>query len=190
MIVVNLFGAPGAGKTGVTHGIVSRLKRRGMEVDCVLELARKLHYTKNTFMLQDELHLLADKNTRLNELREGGIKIAVTDGPVLASIVYRDEGYFPAFDQMAREVHNAFDNINFYIPGVRDHFSVNGRGQANREEASRRGTEIIDMLRREGQEVHLLNPAADMEEEAELFILRQLELRVSAKIGKRHLQAI
>jgi hypothetical protein len=174
-IVVNMFAGPNAGKTGVCHGIMSRLKQQGMEVDTVLELARFYHYTQNAFMLKDELHLLADKNTRLNALKHGGIKIALTDGPILASMVYRQEDYLPSFDQMCREAHAQFHNINLYIPGVRDHFSRNGRGEVGPHEALTRSEQIRHMLNAEGEPFIELDPSRDLTDQATLIVLQEVK---------------
>ena len=163
MIILNLFGAPNSGKTSTAAGLFAALKRAGVECDYVPELVRMAHYVENKTLLADELYLLAEKNHRMKALEGAGIEVAITDGPVLNSLVYRPKEYYPTFDQLVREVHDGYDNLNIYLPGVRN-FSSIGRGEKNEHAAMRRGDQVFGMLQEFGYIE--LDPGQDMVEQA------------------------
>lgn len=160
MIVINFFGAPNSGKTATASGLFSELKKAGVEAEYVPELVRMAHYTNNQVLLGDELYLLSDKNHRLTAMKNAGIQVAVTDGPVLNSLVYRPESYFTHFDGLVKDVYESYENINMFIPGVRKFSSV-GRGEVSSDEARARGEQVLAMLSEFGY--HKLVPGNDVD---------------------------
>lgn len=163
MIVVNLFGAPNAGKTGVAAGLFGKLKKHSFEVDYVPEPVRMAHYAKNEALLNDELMLFSMKNHSIQAMINGGIQVAIMDGPLLNSLVYCQADYYQHFSGLVKEVHDSYTNINLFFPGVRAHYSTIGRGEASAEEASSRGDAVKIMLEATGQLFHTIEPGDDLD---------------------------
>lgn len=175
MLIINYFGAPNSGKTTAAMDTTTALKKMHIEADYVPEPVKLAHYTQNQAMLKDELSLFAAKNHHFTALRNSGVKIAVTDGPLLTSIVYKPDGYFESFDALIVDVANSYESLNFYIPGVRK-FSEVGRGEKNESEALTRGDAILDMLNDNNIDFHILSKELDIVEQVIAIINSNLAL--------------
>lgn len=116
--VVNLFGPPGVGKSSVRSGLFWLMKSLQLSVEEVSEYAKYLVLTGRTWQLQDEqLYLLAKQHHKQLILR-GLYEYAVTDSPLSLCGFYAPPGYLASFQQLVRDAHASFDNVNFYL--VRD----------------------------------------------------------------------
>ncbi len=132
MIVINLFGAPGAGKSTAAHGIVSELKMLGAEVEMATEYAKILKFTDRHYDASRQIHVFAKQEYMLDVFRSSNIEFVVTDSPLLNSIIYKPEHYYKSFDAFVFDVFNSFSNINFLLK--RQHpYSTVGRWQSEAE---------------------------------------------------------
>ena len=64
-IVINLFGAPGAGKSTLMAELFASLKNAGVDCEMSPEFAKELVWEKRTRTFDDELYILAKQNHRL-----------------------------------------------------------------------------------------------------------------------------
>jgi hypothetical protein len=114
--LVNLFGAPGVGKTGVRSELVGLMKAQGLHVEEIKEHAKYLLSVGLDWMLkEDQLSVLAQQNHWQLVAKRAGFDWAVTDSPVLLCPFYAGEGYLPSFEAMALEVHRMYTNKNFFL---------------------------------------------------------------------------
>lgn len=62
MIVVNLFGAPGAGKSTGAARIFSNLKMAGINAELVTEFAKDKVWEENKAVFNDQLYIFGKQN--------------------------------------------------------------------------------------------------------------------------------
>jgi hypothetical protein len=145
MKVINLFAGPGAGKSTIAAGIFHLLKRDGYIAEIVTEVAKDMVWEGRThLLLNNSLYVFSKQYERLRRLLNNNIEFVVTDSPVLLSAVYSPENYFPAFKELVWQVHNQFDNLNFFI-GRYEAYSTIGRLQTA-EEAAIIDQKVMDTL--------------------------------------------
>lgn len=131
-IVVNLFGAPGAGKSTGAADIFSRLKKIGINAELVAEFAKDKTWEHNNKALSVQEYVFGKQSYRLARCRDD-VDVIVTDSPLPLSIIYNHN---PALDDnFERTVINVFDtyeNINYYINRVKP-YNPKGRNQTEAE---------------------------------------------------------
>jgi hypothetical protein len=137
--VINLFGAPGVGKSTIAAGLFYFMKMAGCSVEHVTEYAKYLVLTNRTNQLADEqLYLLAKQHHKQHILR-GAYEWAITDSPLLLCAYYAPKSCTPPeFYKTVQAYQQQFDNYNFFLTrGLEKEdtaFEEQGRLQ-NREEA-------------------------------------------------------
>lgn len=131
-IVVNLFGAPGAGKSTGAADIFSGLKKLGVNAELVAEFAKDKTWEHNNKALSVQEYVFGKQSYRLARCRDD-VDVIVTDSPLPLSIIYNHN---PALDvNFERTVINVFDtyeNINYYINRVKP-YNPKGRNQTEAE---------------------------------------------------------
>ncbi len=134
MAVINLFGGPGSGKSTTAAGVFAELKNRGVNCELVTEVAKDIVWDGATRNLSNQLYVLGNQSMRILRL-VGQVDVAVTDSPIMLSVVYNRIGQtpIPGLDDAALFVHNRFENLNFLLERVKPYTKV-GRYQ-DREEA-------------------------------------------------------
>lgn len=152
MRVVNLFGGPGAGKSTSAAGLFFLMKSDyGFveSVELVTEFAKDLVYAERFKELKgdNQLYITAKQYGKLHKLRNQ-IDYAITDSPIIQSLMYTPPDYFSSFGTLLRELFDSFDNINFYINRVKPYKSY-GRTQSE-EEADIIGMRITNFLTNNG----------------------------------------
>ena len=166
MKVINLFGPPGVGKSTVAAGVFWALKRRGIEVELVTEFAKALVWDGRSETLQDQIYIFAKQNSALTRLtRHKDLTFAVTDSPLLFSMVYRPEAYYAAFDDVVRDVFHSYDNINFYLNAEHSYSKV-GRNH-DEHDAKALDVKIRTMLTRENV---LVTPVVSSESAVDFIV--------------------
>lgn len=140
--VINIFGAPGAGKSTLAFGLAYKLKLKGCEVDIAHEYIKEKLYEGTPYPFHDQLYTYAQQNKKLNQLN-GKVKYIITDSPSVQCVAYNE--HEPAvFDQMALDYFNQYDNLNFYIERTHE-YQPSGRNQTE-EQAEKVGNRIREML--------------------------------------------
>lgn len=130
MLIVNLYGGPGAGKSTTAAGVFHVLKTRGVSCEYVPEYAKDLTWEDRTHALVNQPLILGKQYHRFWRL-DGKVDVAVTDSPILLSVLYNN-GRLKSLDALALELHMAHDNLNFLIKRTKPYFKV-GRSQTEEE---------------------------------------------------------
>lgn len=143
MIVVNLFGAPGSGKSTGAARIFSILKMAGINAELVTEYAKDKFWEENKGVFKDQLYIFAKQNFKISRLKDK-VDVVVTDSPILLSILY-NETYSNTFVKLVKEVFDNSTNLNFYLNRVNP-YDTNGRFQNEKEsqELSKRLKNILN----------------------------------------------
>lgn len=140
MKVINLIGAPCSGKSTAAAELFVRLKKKHINCELVTEYAKDLTWEQRYDILDRQVYILAKQYNRLKRL-EDKVDYAITDSPLLLSIVYDYKStYLPL---LAEELHNEFDNMNFFLPIKK--YNETGRNQTY-EEAIQIERRILRML--------------------------------------------
>lgn len=130
MIVVNLFGAPGSGKSTGAARIFSNLKMKGVNIELVTEYAKDKVWEENKAVFNDQLYIFGKQNFRLSRLKDK-VDVVITDSPIFLSILY-NKTYTNTFDKLVKEIFNSYDNLNFFIKRVKPYCPI-GRFQTEKE---------------------------------------------------------
>lgn len=113
LVVINLFGGPGSGKSTIAAGLFNKLKKRGVECELVTEFAKDKVWEENYKLLSDQLYIFGKQQHKLFRL-QGKVDIAITDSPLLLSIIY-DKNKSEAFKKLVLEVNSTYDNHTFFV---------------------------------------------------------------------------
>lgn len=149
MKVINLYAGPGSGKSTTAAGLFHVMKLMSLRVELVTEYAKELVWDQQYSILSDQLQLLAEQHRRVSRLVQHGVEWVVTDSPILLNLAYVVPGYFQNFPHLVEEIHNSYDNINFFIKRVKPYETV-GRTQSF-EQAQQKDDDIRDLLQKYNQ---------------------------------------
>lgn len=132
--IINLFGGPGAGKSTLCYGLVSRLNMIKQETKISAEMApeyaKEIVWRGIPTLFDDQLYVFAKQHHRLVSLL-GKVQIISTDAPLLNSLIYVNEKY-PSFKPLVFEAFHSMNNINYYLRRVKE-YDPNGRNQTEAE---------------------------------------------------------
>lgn len=148
MILVNLFGAPGAGKSTGAAYIFSQLKMRGINAELVTEFAKDKVWEGSKAVFENQAYIFGKQYFRISRCADK-VDVIVTDSPLLLSILYNnDEDLGGTFDAVVRRVAKKYNSKNYYLKRVKD-YNPAGRFQSE-EESDEIAIELKRLLDREG----------------------------------------
>ena len=131
-IVVNLTGAPGAGKSTGAAIIFAELKKAGINTELVTEFAKDKTWEHNIMALGCQEYVFGKQSYRLRRCRDD-VDVIVTDSPLPLGLIYNDN---PAldyhFEAVVMNVFNTYTNLNFFINRVKP-YNPKGRNQTEAE---------------------------------------------------------
>ena len=84
MLVVNLFGAPGAGKSTGAAYIFSRLKLAGINAELVTEFAKDKVWEESKAVFQNQAYIFGKQYFRISRVQDK-VDVVITDSPILLS---------------------------------------------------------------------------------------------------------
>lgn len=143
MKCINFFGGPGSGKSTMASTIFSLLKKQGVNVELVTEVAKELSYEKRTNLLEYQDYILA-RQIRKMTIPYGHVDAIVTDSPILMSHVYAGDSYPECFHRWVDHAYGCFENIDIFLERVVP-FQKEGRHH-NEEEAAIISANIYNYL--------------------------------------------
>lgn len=150
MILVNLYGAPGAGKSTGAAYIFSQLKMRGINAELVTEFAKDKVWEESKEVFNNQAYIFGKQYFRISRCADK-VDVIITDSPLLLSTIYNDNPILgEEFNNVVRNVANSYDSINYYITRVKD-YNPKGRFQSE-EESDAIANRVKNMLDYEGVE--------------------------------------
>lgn len=149
MLVVNLFGAPGAGKSTIAAYVFSQLKIAGIDCELITEYAKDKYWEGSTAVFDNQLYIFAKQYFRMTRVA-GKVDVLITDSPLLLSLIYNPNRDLLAkpFDDLVLNLFNSFNNINFLLKRVKPYNPV-GRFQ-NESESDAVYENIVNLLSNTG----------------------------------------
>lgn len=131
-IVVNLFGAPGAGKSTGAAYIFSELKQDDINAELVTEFAKDKTWEGNTLALSCQEYVFGKQSYRLARCRDD-VDVIITDSPLPLAIIYNtNPALGQPFNEVILNVFDTYDNVNFFIKRGKA-YNPKGRNQTEAE---------------------------------------------------------
>lgn len=146
-VVVNMFAGPGAGKTTCAWEVASALKKKGLVVEYVSEVAKEYVWDNNLKMLdgsiESQRQLFEEQDRRVQRLM-GKVEVVVTDSPILLNTIYLKENN-PKFNEEVVKRFKKQNNFNVFVERGKN-YEKEGRIH-NHDEAVSIDTQIQEVLR-------------------------------------------
>lgn len=138
-MIINIFGAPGSGKSTTRAGVFHRLKLMGKLVEEVPEIAKDLAHEGRRFALSIQPYVFGKQLKSMQRVIDK-YDIVVTDSPVLLSAFYTDvytsqvdERTGEHFRECCRLAHVNFGpSLNYWLNRVKPYNPI-GRLQTEAE---------------------------------------------------------
>ena len=133
MIVVNLFGAPCAGKSTAAAYIFSMLKMKGINVELVTEYVKDMVYDKNDKAINNQLYLFSNQYYKMDRLRNE-VDVIVTDSPLPLNIVYNKNCnmFGDCFYELVMNCFKSFYNLSYLLKPLHG-YKTDGRIHTQQE---------------------------------------------------------
>lgn len=131
-IVINLFGAPGSGKSTGAAFIFSQLKMRGINCELITEYAKDKTWEKNREALSCQEYIFGKQSFRMKRCRDK-VDVIITDSPLPLGIFYNTNPVLGEhYENLVLDVFNTYENMNYAL--VRDKpYNPIGRNQTEAE---------------------------------------------------------
>ena len=137
LVVVNLFGAPGRGKSTVRAGMFWLMKTLGMSVEEISEYAKYLTLKNSLWQLKEEqLHVFSHQHHHQLLVERNGYRFAITDSPLHLSAFYGSEHNYPGLQTLIDQAYARFDNRNFFLTRAQASNAFETKGRAHDQAAS------------------------------------------------------
>lgn len=132
MKVVNLFGAPGSGKSTGAAYLFAKLKMAGINAELVTEFAKDKVYEDSKEVFNNQTYILGKQCFRQSKLRDK-VDVIITDSPLLLSIYYNNDNNIQnELSALALKIFDSYDNYNYFIHRVKT-YNPKGRFQTEDE---------------------------------------------------------
>lgn len=144
-MVINLYGAPGTGKSTVANGLISAMKWREMECEIVIEYAKELVWSESFQTLGNQIHVFGEQYNRVYRLL-GKVDYIVSDSPILLSSFYNSK-YLKSeeLDNLILSEHKKMDTLDIFLNRTK-RYNTNGRNE-DEETADKYALEMKEFLK-------------------------------------------
>ena len=148
MLVVNLFGAPGAGKSTGAAYVFSQLKMAGINAELVTEFAKDKVWEESKAVFQNQAYIFGKQYFRISRL-QNKVDVVITDSPLLLSCFYCDDKTLGVeFDALVSKVFDSYKSMNVFINRVKPYNPI-GRFQ-NEQESDKLSRDLFTFLNNRG----------------------------------------
>jgi len=130
--IINLYGAPGSGKSTGAAYIFSRLKLSNVSCELVTEYAKDKVYEGTTEVFKNQVYIFGKQYFRISKLL-GKVDYIITDSPLALSLMYNSQDFISAeLKALVQKVYNSMDNRNYLVNRVKP-YNSSGRFQDEAE---------------------------------------------------------
>ena len=132
MILINLFGGPGCGKSTAASYIFAKLKMLGINVELASEFAKDKTWEGNMKAITCQPYIIGNQIYRIDRCKDD-VDVIVTDSPIILAIFYnQDKCIEPYFSDMLVHKHHEYNNLNFMLERTKS-YNPKGRNQTEDE---------------------------------------------------------
>ena len=143
-IIVNLFGAPGAGKSTGAAYIFSKIKMAGVNAELVTEFAKDKVWEESKEVFNNQIYIFGKQSFKISRVMNK-VDVIITDSPIILSSFYNsDETIQEELDALVMKTFNSYNNMNYFIERVKP-YQEKGRFQTE-EESDQIADEISTLL--------------------------------------------
>lgn len=143
-LIVNLYGAPGAGKSSGAAYIFYRLKQLGINCEMVTEYAKDKVWEGHDEVFKDSIYIFGHQHFRISRLA-GKVDVIITDSPLLIAAFYAPDEYKSEIRSLALKSFNK-NQLNYFVKRVKKY---NPKGRFQTEEESNKVSVDMDNFLRE-----------------------------------------
>lgn len=144
MIVINLFGVPGAGKSTGAAYIFSKLKMMGVNAELVTEFAKDKVWEESKEVFNNQAYIFGKQYFRISRCA-GKVDVIITDSPLLLSVLYNDSELLGEdFNALVLKVFNSYNSLNYLLDRDKP-YNPKGRRQTE-EESNALLSPLVDLL--------------------------------------------
>lgn len=130
--VINLFGAPGSGKSTGAAYIFSQLKMKGINCEIVTEYAKDRVWQKDFEVFKNQFYVAAKQSLRMSRLKEN-VEVIITDSPVAMAGYYSQQVvYYKHYFEVLKAIHAEYENYDCFISRVKA-YNPSGRFQTEEQ---------------------------------------------------------
>ena len=131
-IIVNLFGAPGAGKSTGAAYIFSKIKMAGVNAELVTEFAKDKVWEESKEVFNNQIYIFGKQSFKISRVMNK-VDVIITDSPIILSSFYNsDELIQEELDALVMKTFNSYNNMNYFIERVKP-YQEKGRFQTEAE---------------------------------------------------------
>lgn len=132
MIVINLFGVPGAGKSTGAAYIFSQLKMHGVNAELVTEFTKDKVWEENPAVFKNQAYIFGKQSFKMSRCKDK-VEVIVTDSPLLLSALYNEDPILGEdFNKVVNNVFHSYHNMNYLVLRTKPYNAV-GRHQTEAE---------------------------------------------------------
>lgn len=145
--VINLIGGPGTGKSTTMAGVFFELKSRGITAEQAPEWFKgKVWEGTADVLAKDQLYVTAKQNHELLRLMNTGVKVVVTDCPLILALIY-GVNELESFKRMVIDKFMEYNNVMVFLNRLKN-FDPEGRLQTEEEskEIDVQTRQVMDFL--------------------------------------------
>ena len=129
-IVINLFGAPGSGKSTLSAGLFYQMKMKKLKVEWSQEWIKDKVFEETPYPFKDQLYTFAKQNKKIRQMI-GKADYVICDSPLVQGLIYADNET-KIFKNLVLEYFNSYQNVNFLLERIHS-YEQQGRLQTEKE---------------------------------------------------------
>lgn len=144
-LLINVCGAPGAGKSTLSAYVFAKLKMMGINCELVTEFAKDKVWEKNNEALSNQIYIFANQYYRITRCA-GKVDVIITDSPLFLCLFYnKDPDIDEPLKELVTKIVAKYDNLNYFLRRVKKYNPI-GRLQTEAE-SNEYGIHIKDMMK-------------------------------------------
>lgn len=153
MILFNLCGGPGSGKSTISYYLAYRLKKAGFRTELVGEAAREEHIYDSTPgsvappLMDNQVLLAGQQYERILRLQRHGFEAVISDSPMIQGTMYcKDHFYYNRLFDLCRQLELNFKTYNIFVNRKPGTYDPESRVQKTEFEAMRFDQEVRNII--------------------------------------------
>jgi len=184
MKVINLYGAPSAGKSTAMLGLTYHLKLMGLSAENTPEFFKEMIYENSSAeTFGGQLYVLGEQNRRLARLK-GKNDFTITDCPLPLIGYYTSQNYVGGFNEFLNNLYHTYDNVNYFI--VRKHEFESEKRAHSQEQADTIEQALPAYLKQMGVECVVMESGEDLVERIIADMIERNVIAVEHLANARH----